>query len=354
MLNTFDLLREDEKRKAVYKARFNTFKYLKDLNLLNSELISILNVFYKKVLRDPFQYKKEMDKLNSVLSEKFNSDFSQRVLLAINVEVAGICCNISNKHFLENALQWARLNKLIFYILVVGITFLIRPFWAFAGQDSPGESTKKVVQTPYAISTDSYQIDVAHNLAAINAERAEIKEFVTHSSPQKLPKKEHSDFIPSDLDKENVQDKFASITGSSNLNFSSNSVLASQKTSQGRRLNFPPTQNLSSSSSKIPLPAVSVRLKGVTPPVRRLMIKAKPDWRSIKPLVNRAGDPGEFLSDALQVFLEMDPSVQEMETKRLIHRYKKAFRATELLAKTPEYTQECFKYSVTSALLNLQ
>ena len=44
-------LTEKDKRKAVYKSRFQTFQYLKDLNLLNSELISILNGFYKKILK---------------------------------------------------------------------------------------------------------------------------------------------------------------------------------------------------------------------------------------------------------------------------------------------------------------
>ena len=50
MLNEFQLLTEEDKRKAVYKSRFQTFKYLKNLNLLDSELISILNGFYKKIL----------------------------------------------------------------------------------------------------------------------------------------------------------------------------------------------------------------------------------------------------------------------------------------------------------------
>jgi hypothetical protein len=168
MLNEFQLLTEEDKRKAVYKSRFQTFKYLKNLNLLDSELISILNGFYKKILRDPILYEKEINKLNTVLSEKFNPDFSQRVLLAINVEVAVICSDISDKHFMENPLQWAWLNKFILFMAAIGITFLIRPFCAFAGQDRPRESTKKVLQTPYAICTSSHQMDVAHSLATID------------------------------------------------------------------------------------------------------------------------------------------------------------------------------------------
>lgn len=136
-------------KKVVYKARFQTFKYFKNLNLLDFELISLLNGFYKKTLRDPTLYEKEIDKLNTVLSEKFDSNFSQRVLLAINVEVLKIYGPISKKHFIETVflkvLEQMKSNKFFLFMTAIGITFLIRPFDAFAGQDSPREFTKKLL-----------------------------------------------------------------------------------------------------------------------------------------------------------------------------------------------------------------
>ena len=80
MLDVYKSLIKKDKRKAVYKSRFRTFKLLSDLNILNSEWISILNGFYKKILWDPSIYWEEMIKLETVLSEKFNPDFSQRVI----------------------------------------------------------------------------------------------------------------------------------------------------------------------------------------------------------------------------------------------------------------------------------
>lgn len=49
MLNQSKLLTEKDKKIAIYKSRF---KYLKNLNLLDLELISVLNVFYKKTFLD--------------------------------------------------------------------------------------------------------------------------------------------------------------------------------------------------------------------------------------------------------------------------------------------------------------
>ena len=73
---------------------------------------------------------------------------------------------------------------------------------------------------PYAICTSSHQMDVAHNLAAIDAKETDIIVSVTDSSPQNSLKKKHSDFIWSDLDKGNLQEKLGStISGSKRKKF---------------------------------------------------------------------------------------------------------------------------------------
>ena len=144
-------------------------------------------------MRDPVQYEKELDKLNTVLSEKFGPDLFQQVFLAIDSEVAVICADISKKIFMENILEWTRPNKFISSLIIVGITFLIRPCLALAGQNSPTKKVVPVTPPPYAIS--SHQMDVAQNLVPIDAEKCEIKESVTHSSPQNSTKKKQSNFI---------------------------------------------------------------------------------------------------------------------------------------------------------------
>ena len=116
MLTTFDgfhLLTKEDKKKAIYKARFQTFKRLKTINLLNSELISILNRFYKKILRNPSLYTKEIEKLNTVLSEKFNPYFSQQVFLAIDLQLGKICSDISKNIFMDNYKKAIQVTMLI-------------------------------------------------------------------------------------------------------------------------------------------------------------------------------------------------------------------------------------------------
>ena len=340
-----EVLTKNDKRKAIYKSRFKTFKFLKDLDMLNSELIVILNKFYKKILRNPDVYWEEIRELETILSEKFNPDFSQTVIVEVDIEVAKICVEISKNYFVEKLLQWDRLKNLFLCVAAITLSFLIRPFSAFAGQDSPGESIKKVVPpalTPYAMRTSSHQTDVSHNLSAIDAKETDIKVSVTDSSPQNLLKKKHSDFISSYFDKENVQEKFGSIISGSNLNLSSTSASASQKITQ--RQSFPPPQNPSSNFSGASSPNINVRLKGVNPFSRKLMVKAKMGRRIVKSIAEYSW--GEFLSDVVKLSLETHPVMKDIQQQIVCKHFTESTTSTELIKETPEYKKRCYEEAV--------